>query len=139
MNLYKFQSDNYILKLKSKSNIFSNNCVSKIKQSIGIKVILAIIKQALGTNTKPYSNLHACMQKHFSPAWFCVILWTVARQAPLSMRFSRQGYWRGLPWHRPADLPNPGTEPTSPVASALQANSLLLSHQGSPLINLPCI
>ena len=41
--------------------------------------------------------------------------WTVAHQAPLSMGFSRQEYWRGLPFPSPGDLPDPGTEPTSPA------------------------
>ena len=40
--------------------------------------------------------------------------WTVARQAPLSMEFSRQ-YWSGLPFPPPGDLPNPGIEPRSPA------------------------
>ena len=39
--------------------------------------------------------------------------WTVARQAPLSMRFLRQEYWDGLPFPSPGDLLNPGTEPAS--------------------------
>ena len=47
--------------------------------------------------------------------------WTVAHQAPLSMGFSRQGYWSGLPFRFPGDLPDPGIEPRSP---ALQADSL---------------
>ena len=47
--------------------------------------------------------------------------WTVARQAPLSMGFSRQEYWSELPFPSPGDLPGPGIEPGSP---ALQANSL---------------
>ena len=46
--------------------------------------------------------------------------WTVARQAPLSMGFSRQEYWSGLPLPSPGDLPDPGIEPVSP---ALQAES----------------
>ena len=41
--------------------------------------------------------------------------WTVARQAPLSMGFPRQEYWSGFPFPSPGDLPDPGTEPTSPV------------------------
>ena len=41
--------------------------------------------------------------------------WTVAYQAPLSMGFSRQEYWSGLPFPSPGDLPNPGIEPRSPV------------------------
>ena len=36
--------------------------------------------------------------------------WTAARQAPLSIAFPRQEYWRGLPFHSPADLPNPGID-----------------------------
>ena len=47
--------------------------------------------------------------------------WTVAHQAPLGMEWSRQGYWSGLPFLSPGDLPNPGIEPRSP---ALQADSL---------------
>ena len=58
--------------------------------------------------------------------------WTVARQAPLSMGFSRQESWSGLPRPPPGDLPNPGIEPTSPMSPALQADSLRLSHRGSP-------
>ena len=46
--------------------------------------------------------------------------------------FSRQEYWSGLPFPPPGDLPDPGIGPMSPVTPALQADSLLLSHQGSP-------
>ena len=44
---------------------------------------------------------------------------TVAHQAPLSMGFSRQDYWSGLPFPSPGDLPDPGTESTSLVSPAL--------------------
>ena len=54
--------------------------------------------------------------------------WAVAHQAPLSMGFSRQEYWSGLPGPPPGDLPNPGIEPGSP---ALQADSLLFELLGS--------
>ena len=60
-----------------------------------------------------------------------VIPWTVACQNPSSMGFSRQEYWSGLPFPSPGDLPDPGIEPMFP-ASLLQ-DSLLLSHQGSPI------
>ena len=56
---------------------------------------------------------------------------TVAHQAPLSMGFSRQEYWSGLPCPSPGDLPNPGIEPGSP---ALQAGSFLSELQGSPYL-----
>ena len=42
-----------------------------------------------------------------------VALWTVAHQAPLSMKFSRQKYWGGLPFSIPEDISDPGIEPTS--------------------------
>ena len=58
-------------------------------------------------------------------------LWTVAHQAPLSMEFSRQEYWSGLPLLPPGDHPYPGIKPRSPAAPALQAGSLPLSHLGS--------
>ena len=45
--------------------------------------------------------------------------WTVAYQVPLSVGFSRQEYWSGLPFPSPGDLPNPGIEPSSLVSSAL--------------------
>ena len=58
-------------------------------------------------------------------------LGTVA-QAPLSERFSRQQYWSGLPCPPPGDLPDSGIKLASPAPPELQADSLLLSHLGSP-------
>ena len=49
------------------------------------------------------------------------------------MGFSRQKYWSGLPCRPPGDLPHPGVESSSPASSALQVDSLPLSHQGSPV------
>ena len=56
-----------------------------------------------------------------SRALLFVVLWTVAHQATLSMEFSKQGYWSGLPLPTAGDLPDPGIEPTSlkSLASAL--------------------
>ena len=45
----------------------------------------------------------------------CDPLWTIASQAPLSMGFSRQVHWSGLPFPPPGNLPDPGSEPTSPA------------------------
>ena len=53
--------------------------------------------------------------------------WTVVHQAPLSMGFSRQEYWSGLPFPSPGDLPDPGIEARSP---ALQANTLTSEPPG---------
>ena len=60
-------------------------------------------------------------------------LWTVAHQAPLSMEFSSQEYWSGLPFPSPGDLPNPGIKPKSP---ALQEDSVLPESPGKPYLNV---
>ena len=73
---------------------------------------------------------------HFSLTQLCAALWTVAHQAPLSMEFSRQEYWSGLPCSPPGGLPNPGIGSKSPVYPALQADSLPLSHQDSSVAQL---
>ena len=57
--------------------------------------------------------------------------WTVACQAPLSMRFSRQEYWSELLFPSPGGLPDPGIEPRSP---ALQADSFPTELQGKPIV-----
>ena len=67
--------------------------------------------------------------KWFGRTWFFVTPWTVAHQAPLSMKFSRQEYWSRLPFPSPGDLPDPGITPGSPV---LQANSLPSLSPGKP-------
>ena len=71
------------------------------------------------------------MPSHFSCVQLFVTPWAVAHQAPLSMEFSSQEYWSELPFPSPGDPPNPGIKPSSLVARALQADSLLLSHQWS--------
>ena len=55
----------------------------------------------------------------FSHVQLFAILWTIARQAPLSMGFSRQEYWTGLPCPPPGDLPDPGIKLTSLRSPAL--------------------
>ena len=64
--------------------------------------------------------------KLLSRVWLFVTPWTVAYQAPLSMGFSRQEYWSGLPFPSPGDLPNPGIEPWSP---AFRQTLYRMSHQ----------
>ena len=55
--------------------------------------------------------------------------WTIARQAPQSVKFSRQEYWNGLPFPSPGDLPDPGVEPRSPT---LQVDALPSEPPGKP-------
>ena len=59
------------------------------------------------------------------------IPWTIAHHVPLSIGFPREEYRSGLPFPSPGDLPNPGIKLASP---AWHADSLLLSHQGSPIL-----
>ena len=66
-----------------------------------------------------------CVLSRFGRVQLCTTLWTVAHQALLSMGFSRQESWSGLPCPSPGDPPNSRIEPVSP---ALQADSLPLSH-----------
>ena len=56
--------------------------------------------------------------------------WTVSCQAPLSMGFSRQKYWSGLPFSLLGDLPNPGIEPMSPVFPALTGGFFTTAPSG---------
>ena len=75
--------------------------------------------------TFPFSPSPSCREKRkvksLSHVQLFGTLRTAAYQAPPSMGFSRQGYWRGLPFPSPGDLPNPGIKPGSP---ALQVDSL---------------
>ena len=81
------------------------------------------------------------MLSRFSQVWFFEIPWTVARQALLSMGFSQQEFWSGLPFPPPGNLPKPGIKLRSPTAPALQAGFSFflfffkkpLSYQGSPI------
>ena len=74
-----------------------------------------------------------CVCSLLSRARLFATPWTAVHQAPLSMRFSRQGYWSGLPFPSPGDLPNPGIELWSP---ALQADALPPEPPGKQLVVL---
>ena len=79
------------------------------------------------------------MRYHLTPYDGCLVAkscltpvtpWTIACQAPLSIRFSRQEDWSRLPFPSPGDLPNPGIEPASP---ALAGEFFTTEPQGSPM------
>ena len=70
-----------------------------------------------------------CDVKSLSHVLLFATPWTVAHQAPLSMGFSRQEYWTGLPYPSPGSLPNPGTELRS---SAWYADALTFEPPGKP-------
>ena len=114
---------------RRKANPFTEAGLLKTRE------VISELEKAI--NQPSNSNLllvlqHLCVRvlRHFSCVRFFVTPWTVAQKAPLSMRFSMQKYWSGLPFPTPGDLPDPETELSSP---SWQAGSLPLSHQGSPV------
>ena len=79
-----------------------------------------------------------CVLSRFSHVWLCETLWTVARQASLSRRFSRPEYWSGLPCLPPGDCPDPGSELESLKSSCtLQVSSWPLAPPGKPCFLIP--
>ena len=80
-------------------------------------------------NPCTYGHLIFDKVKSLSHVQLFVTPWTAAYQAPLSMGFSRQEYWSGLPFPSPGDLPNAGIEPWSP---ALQTDALPSEPLGKP-------
>jgi len=99
-----------------------NNAIP-IKQARPISPSL----QPLAMNL-PYVSVCCCYACMLCCVWLFSTPQTVAHQDPLSMGFSRQEYWSGLPFPPLGDLPNLGIELVSP---ALKADSLPLSHLGS--------
>ena len=83
-----------------------------------------------GWRTNASHTLHSEVKWSRSVPSDSVTPWTVAHHAPLSMGFSRQEYWSGLPFPFPGDLPDPGIEPRSP---RLQAEALTSVPPGKPL------
>ena len=75
--------------------------------------------------------VRACTLSHFGRVWLFAAPRSVGFQAPMSVGFSRQEYWSGLPCSPSGVFPDPGIEPTSSVSPALQVDSLPLSHRGS--------
>ena len=75
-------------------------------------------------------NIHICMFSRSVMSDSFVTLWTVAGQAPLSMGFSRQEYWVGLPFPTPENHPDPGIKPPSPMSLAMLAHSLSTEPSG---------
>ena len=96
---------------------------------VGRRPSSAAVALRLEANTLIF--LHVCMPGHFSHVQ---LIATVAHQAPLSMEFSRQEYWSGLPYPPLRDLPDPGIKPTSLMSPALQVGSLPLMSPGKHLI-----
>ena len=76
-------------------------------------------KYKIPHNYSANRSVHVCVLSHFSHVQLFATLWIVACQAPLSVGFSRQEYWSGLPWPSPGDLPSPEIELVSLLSPAL--------------------
>ena len=76
--------------------------------------------------------LAMCVLSRLSCVQLFVTLWTIARQAPLSMGFSRQEYWHGLQCPAPEDLPTQGLNPHLLHLLNWQMGSLPLTPPGKP-------
>ena len=88
----------------------------------------------------PYQSkwMHVCSQS-LSTVWLFVTPWTAAHQAPLSMEFSRQEYWSGLPFPSLEDLPNPRIKPESLMFPALAGRFFTTSATWeTPKIQILC-
>ena len=92
-----------------------------------IRILITLNSDALKC---PYFNLIIYEDSYFffffvfsistlSCVWLFVTPWTIAFQVPLSMGFPRQGYWSGLSFPSPGDLPGSGSESASPVSPAM--------------------
>ena len=93
-----------------------------------------LVDMSWPTLVTQWTVLLACLLRRFSHVQLWAILWTVAHQAPLSMGFSRQEYWSGLPCPSPEDVPNPGLERAGCLLRLLhwQVGLLPLAPPGKP-------
>ena len=114
--------------------ISSLNYIYNVNFPLPCNIIYRFWRLGCGTSMGRGILYSACAQL-LSHVWLFTTPWTVAHQAPLSMEFSRQEYWSGLPVPSPGDVPDPGIKPRSP---ALQADSLPSEPQGKSII-LPTI
>ena len=115
---------------------------SSVGGHLGCFHVLAIIKSAATMNTGIHASLSIMVFSGFIPSsgtvgscmHECATLWTVAHWAPLSMGFSRQEYWSGLPCHPPGDLPDPGIKPASLTSLALAGRFFTTSATSEALV-----
>ena len=81
------------------------------------------------------TDLQGVRVKFFSPVWLFATPWTVAHQVHLSMGFSRQEYWSGLPCPSPSYLPNPGVKSMSLMSPALAGGFFTTSATWEALLS----
>ena len=123
---------------------FYNSVVPRIFISSSLPMFITLLSNFFYKLLYLYAFVHsyiyfytACVLSCFSHVRLLVNLWPVACHAVLSVGFSRQEYWSGFPCPSPGDLSDPGIQSSSPAAPELQADSLPLSHWGSPSLPIP--
>ena len=104
---------------------WTSGCIAPVSPSL----VFLCIPMSLLLKEHQSSLIVLCLSC-FSHVRLFAALWTVARQVPLSMRFSRQEYWSGLPYPPPGNLPNPGIEPESLRSPALAGSFFTTSATG---------
>ena len=97
---------------------------------VDIYIYIYIVIYVRIRGERSHIGLSTCVLSH---VWLFVAPQTVARQAPLSMEFSRQEYWSRLPFPTLGDLPNPGMEPTTLCLLHWQVDSLPLVPPGKAI------
>ena len=117
--------------------VFCPFLVLYIKESYIYSKIIHMELEALGCGRHFRTNFIIYINKSCLITKLCLFVtpWTVTHQAPLSMGFSRQGHWSGLPFPTLGDLVDPGIKP---CVLHLKVDSLPLSHQRSPIFLVCC-
>ena len=120
---------------KRKLRLTEDKCIPSPRHSHIVQFSCSV----LSDSSQPHGLQHASLPcssptpgsevKSLSHVWLFAIPWTVVNQASLSMGFSRQENWSGLPFPFSGDLPDPGIKPRSP---ALQADTLPSEPPGKP-------
>ena len=104
----------------------------------GLEFPISISQSILRNTTRGYSSIpsttttrvYVCMRAQLlSRIWLFETPWTVAHQASLSMGFSRQAYWNGLPFPPPGDLPDPGMNPCHSLAATREPTQITLRRR----------
>ena len=119
------QPTRMLVKLLRRQGILMPTPITLSKESLKLKILI----KGIVTCTLPIGK-HVCVLcgQSLCHVQLFAAPWTVAHQAPLSMRFSRQEYWSGLPYSPPGDLPNPGIK-LQPLASPILAGGFFTTER----------
>ena len=101
MHCFIVKNNSNFLKARQSNTCHVCSIFPAARTCLGYNVLNPLVSQPMNF------RICSCMLSHFSHVPLFVTLWTLACQAPLSMGFSRQEYWSGLPCPPPGHLPNP--------------------------------